>query len=102
MGQRTLQADAHRARSACDRHHQLSSSGLGSLNGRGLARGLGLARGSALVCLGMGSCLPLGCCLHHASPTTSLTSTVPSCRNGVMQNHQRDLIGNHSFFVAPS
>jgi len=62
------------------------------LNGLGLARFWGLARGFALVGPGMGDCFGLGCCFRHASPTTSLTSIVPTCRNRVMQNHQADLI----------
>lgn len=91
-GQRTAQPDAYRARTARHRHHQLRLSGLGLLNGRGLALFLGLARGLGFVGPGMGSCLGLGCRLRQASPTISLTSTVATCTDGVMQNHQAELI----------
>jgi len=88
----TTPTDAHRARTACLWRHQLRLSDLGLLNGLGFVRGLGLARDLGFVGPGMGNCLGLGCCLRHALPTTSLTSTVQTCRNGVMQNHQPETI----------
>lgn len=92
MGQHTAQPDAYRARTQWLWRHQLRLSGLGSLNGLGLARFLGLARDLDLGGAGMGKELGLGCCLHPASPTISLTSTVPTHRNVVMQNHQLETI----------
>ena len=92
MGQRTPLTDAHSARTLRHRHHQLNLSGFGSLNGFGFVRFLGLALGFGFEGPGMGNCFGLGCRLRQASPTISITSTVPTRRNGVMQNHQRDLI----------
>ena len=92
MHQRAGQSDAYRARTARRRRHQLRSSGFGLLKARGFVRFCGLGRGVGSVCLGMGNGFGLGCCLRHASSTTSLTRTVRTCTNGVMQNHQRETI----------
>lgn len=40
----------------------------------------------------MGSCFGLGCRSHRVSPTISITSTVPTHKNGVMPNHQPETI----------
>lgn len=92
MGQRTLPTDARRVRTARYRHHQLRLSGLVLLNGFSFARFLGFGRGLGFVGPGMGNCFGLGCSLHQASPTISITSTLPTCLHGVMQNHQPETI----------
>ncbi len=92
MGQRTPPTDARGARTARYRHHQLRLSGLVLLNGFGFARFLGFGRGLGFVGPDMGNCFGLGCSLHQASPTISITSTLPTCLHGVMQNHQLETL----------
>jgi len=73
MGQQAVSTDMCRARTAHHRHHQLSSSGFGVLNGFGFAVFLGLGRRLGFVGPGMGNGVGLRLRLHPASPTTSLT-----------------------------
>ena len=89
---RTPSPTPYMAPKACCGRHQLSSSGLGSLNGRGLDRDFGLWRALGFVCLGMGKDLGFGCRVHTASPMISLTSISTPTEYGVMQNHQPDVI----------
>jgi hypothetical protein len=73
---------------------------LGSLNGRGLVRFGRFGRDFGFVCFGMGKGLGFGWRFHTASATTSLTSILHTCYDGVMQNHQAETISTWPQFSA--